>query len=82
VEESPLNTPRGTRLQNDTVTVSKIFGSMDIEIDPNQILDCYRVGEYKPLQPRPRPILVKLQRAIDASSILATGIPNTRPFTS
>jgi len=71
VEESPPNTPRGTRLQKDTVTVSKIFGSMNIDIESTQILDCYRLGKYRQLQPRPRPILVKLQRAIDASSILA-----------
>jgi len=29
-------------------TVSKIFGSMNIEIEPSQILDCYRLGKYNP----------------------------------
>ena len=71
VEECRPNTPHGARLQRDTITVSKIFGSMNTEIEPSQILDCYRLGKYKLLQSRPRPILVKLQRAIDASSILA-----------
>jgi len=68
VEKSPLNTPRGARLQKDTVAVSKTFGSMNIEIEPSQIRDCYRLRKYKLIQPRP--ILVKLQHAIDASSIL------------
>ena len=75
VEQSPPNTPRGVRLQRDTVSVSKNFGSMNIEIEPSQILDCMlqAIGKYKLLQFRPRPILVnyKLQCAIDASSILA-----------
>ena len=44
---------------------------MNTEIEPSQILDCYRLGKYKLPQSRPRPILVKLQHAIDASSILA-----------
>ena len=71
VEESPPNTPRGARLQKGTVAVSKIFESKNIEIKPSQILECYRLGKYKLIQPRPRPILVKLQRAIDILSILA-----------
>ena len=35
------------------------------------ILDCFRLGKFKPQLSWPRPILVKLQRAIDAATILA-----------
>jgi len=55
VEESPPNTPCGACLQKDTVAVSKIFGSLNIEIEPSQILDCYRLEKYKLIQPRPEP---------------------------
>ena len=69
--ECPQNTPRNTCLQKDTDAVTKVFGSIEITVEPNLILDCYRLGKYNPQRSKPRPILVKLQRAIDASSILA-----------
>jgi len=49
VEESPPNTPRGVCLKEVYIlSVSKI---LNIEIVPSQILDCYRLGKYKLLQP-------------------------------
>jgi len=71
VEESPQNTLRSARIVRDTKEVSKIFGNLDVHIEPSQILDCFRLGKFKPQQSRPRPILVKLLRAIDAATILA-----------
>ena len=71
VDECPQNTPRNVRLQKDTDAVTKVFGSIEIAVEPSLILDCYRLGKYNPQKSKPRPILVKLQRAIDASSILA-----------
>jgi len=71
VEECPQNTPRSACLVRDTNEVSKIFGSIDINIERSRILDCFRLGKFKLQQTQPRPILVKLQRAIDAATILA-----------
>ena len=71
VEECPQNTLRSARIVRDTKEVSKIFGSIDVHVEPNQILDCFRLGKFKSQQTRPRPILVKLHHAIDAATILA-----------
>ena len=71
VEECPQNTLRSVRILRDSKEVSKIFSSIDVHIEPNQILDCFRLGKFKPQQTRPRPILVKLHRAIDAVTIFA-----------
>ena len=45
-----------------------------------QILDCYRLGQFKVQQSRPRPILVKLQHTIDANAILASRSSVSPPF--
>ena len=71
IDECPQNTPRNIRLQKDTDAVTKIFGNIEVIVEPSLILDCYRLGKYNPQKSKPRPILVKLQRAIDVSSILA-----------
>jgi len=68
VEECPQNTVRSAHIVRDTKEVSKIFASINVHIE---ILDCFRLGKFKSQQTRPRPILVKLHRAIDAASILA-----------
>ena len=49
-------------------------------MDPSQILDCFRLGKFKSQQTRPRPILVKLQRSIDVSAILANRWSLSSPF--
>ena len=71
VEESPPKTFKDVRLQKDMELVSEIFASINVQVDPSQILDCYRLGKFKSQQTRPRPILVKLQRTIDVNAILA-----------
>ena len=71
IEECPQNTMRSARIIRDTKEVSKVFNNIDVHIEPSQILDCFRLGKFKPQQTRPRPILVKLNRAIDATSVLA-----------
>ena len=54
--------------QRDANEVSKIFGSLDVNIECSLILDCFRLGKFKP---QPSPILVKLHHAIDAATILS-----------
>ena len=71
VDKCPQNTSHNVRLQRDTDAVTKIFGNIEVTTEPSLILDCYCLGKYNPQKSKPRPILVTLQRAIDASSILA-----------
>jgi len=71
IDKNPQNTPCNSRLQNGTDAVVKIFRSIEVTIKPSLILDCYRLSKFNPQRAKPQPILVKLQRAIDASSILA-----------
>ena len=47
VEECPQNTPRNTRIIRDTKEVSKVLSSIDVHIEPGQILDCFRLGKFK-----------------------------------
>ena len=70
VEECQPNTFKPVRLQKDFDSVSKILNSI-AAIDPSSIMDCYRLGKCKAQQPRPRPLLVKLRRTLDANTILA-----------
>ena len=71
IEESPPKTPKNVRLQKDINSISQIFDSINVSVKSTQILDCCRLGQFKVQQSRPRPILVKLQRTIDANAILA-----------
>jgi len=71
VKESPPKALRHERLQIDIKTILEIFGGIDIKLNPAHILDCFRLGRFKQSQSRPRPILIKLQRIIDANVILA-----------
>ena len=44
VEESPPKTFKSVRLQKDMESVSEIFASISVQVNPSQILDCYRLG--------------------------------------
>jgi len=78
VKESPPKALRHERLQSDIKAILEIFGGIDIQLNPNHILDCFRLGKFKQTQSRPRPILIKLQCVIDANVILAnkTSLPS------
>ena len=41
VEENPPKTPRNLRLQKDMESISQIFKSINVHIDPTHILDCF-----------------------------------------
>ena len=58
-------------MQNDLKALLQTFDSIDVHVNSGGILDCFRLGKFKSQQTRPRPILVKLQRIIDANAILA-----------
>ena len=80
VEESPPKTPKSTRLQKDTSTVVEIFSSLGVHVESSHILDCFRLGKFKVQQSKPRPILVKFHRIIDATSILANKASLSSPI--
>ena len=71
VEENPPETPRNVWLLKDMETISQVFKSITVRVDPTHILDCFRLGRFKLQQTRSRTILVKLQCSIDANAILA-----------
>ena len=68
VAENLPKTLASIRMQNDLKALLQIFDSIDVHINSSDILDCFRLESQ---QTRPRPILVKLQRIIDANAILA-----------
>ena len=41
VEENPPKTPRNVRQQKDMETISQIFKSINVHVDPTHILDCF-----------------------------------------
>ena len=53
------------------------FENIEVTIEFSLILDCYHLGKCKS---KPRPILVKLQRVIDASSIFANRVQLSSPI--
>ena len=81
IDESPPKTPKHERLQKDIKTTLEIFSSIEVQIDPAHVVDCFRLGKFKQNQSRPRPILIKLQRAMDVSAILANKKSLSSPFT-
>ena len=80
VEECPPKTPKSMRLQSDSNAVSKVFSSIDVHIEPNQVVDCFRLGKFKSNQSRLKPILVKLQCTIDATTILVNRTSLSSPI--
>ena len=80
VEECSPKTPKSVRLQSDSNAVSKVFSSTDVHIEPNQVVDCFWLGKFKSNQSRSRPILVKLQCTIDATTILANRTSLSSPI--
>jgi len=71
ISESPTKTPKHERVQKDIKAVLEILNSIKVQINPDHITDCFRLGKFKANQPRPRPYLIKLKRIMDVSAILA-----------
>ena len=71
IGESPTKTPKHERVQKDIKAVLEILNGINVQINPDHIIDCFRLGKFKVNQPRPRPVLIKLKRVMDVSAILA-----------
>ena len=70
IEENPTGTYRHDRIKSDLKSCMDIITKLNPEINSQSIRDCLRLGKFKQFS-RPRPILLKLNRSIDVSTILA-----------
>ena len=69
LKECQKGSSRQVRLTKDTEAVRSLIQSVDTEIPEQSLRDCVRLGKYS--DTRCRPILAKLSRSYDVSSILA-----------
>ena len=70
INECPRATPRATRINSDVKSCAEILRQANDDISHHSIRDCLRLGKFNSSSTRPRPILVKLARAIDATMVL------------
>jgi len=70
IRECDKGTNRSERLNHDLHNVKSIISEGDNSISPLSIWDLLRLGKYREQAQRPRPILVKLTRTIDVSTLL------------
>ena len=70
IDENPPNTKRHVRLKNDIEAFHNALAKASIQIEPNAIKDCYRLGQYKSRPDYPRPLLIKFLRSTDATYLL------------
>ena len=80
ITESPPNTPRSNRTSNNLSNLLPILNDIDSSIQNASIEDLYRLGNFDPTKPRPRPILVKFLRRLDVSTILANRSQVKKPI--
>ena len=71
ITECPSGTVRSERLTQDLAKVVAALSESGTPIEPNAIKDCFRLGKFKPQNPKPRPFLVKLIRVADVRKILS-----------
>ena len=69
IAECEKGSRKHIRLSKDTQIVSEVLSSLDPEVTTHSVQDCIRLGKYS--DSKNRPILVKLSRACDVSSILS-----------
>ena len=80
VDECPEGTSRSERANSDLSQVSQILSSTDESFQSHSISDSFRLGKFSIDRRRPRPILVKLLRSSDVSSILSKRRSLTLPY--
>ena len=71
IQECPSGTSKSERNKQDVDQVLPVLSKLDADIQSFSIRDCLRLGKYKAHSQRPRPLLIKLNRAMDVSSILS-----------
>jgi len=70
VKENPTGTARSTRAKSDIESCVQILKQTNDEINYQSIRDCIRLGRFDSSRPRPRPLLVKLSRVFDVTTVL------------
>ena len=71
ISECPSDSPRPERMKHDLDTAVVTLNKLNNEINHSSIRDGFKLGRFKQNQARPRPLLIKLNRAIDVITILA-----------
>ena len=71
IDESPRDTPRADRQKHDLSSILNILSANDSTFSSASIKDLHRLGQFKQTNTRPRPVLVKFLRVMDASQVLA-----------
>jgi len=71
IEECDKGTPRNERSGRDFRSVTEIITKVNENISPLSIRDLHRLGKYQEESRRPRPVLIKFNRAIDVSILLS-----------
>ena len=78
IDECPKGLPRYMRTTRDTESVMAIIHSVDASIPEQSLRDCLRLGKFT--DEKHRPILAKLSRSCEVSSILSNrGKLNSKP---
>ena len=71
IDESPSGTSKSICLEKDLEKAITIASTLDQSINSQSIKDIYRLGRFSAESKKPRPLLVKFIRAVDASSVLS-----------
>ena len=80
VDECNVGISRHDRFHSDLSNVAEVLSEVDDTIQKQSIKDCFRLGKFNASPRRPRPILVKFIRSVDASSILSKRASLKPPF--
>jgi len=79
--ELSSKTSRYKRQQGDIKAVLETLSCMKVQMNPDHIVDCFRLGKFKQTQSRPRPILIRFLRTLDINTILANKKYLSTPLT-
>ena len=71
IKENPPETSRSDRIKSDMKCCLDVIVKLNSEISSQSIRDCLRLGKYKQSASRPRPLLLKLNRSLDVTTILS-----------
>lgn len=71
IKEYDKGTPWLQRSMNDIAAVTSILTGLDQTIHDSSVVECKRLGKFKPDGTMPRPILAKMARPLDVMCVLA-----------
>ena len=71
LNECPKGTPRNIQQDSDLKSVVSVLSGLDNSIQSQSISDIFRLGKFHPAHKLPRPLMVKLIRVADVSSVLS-----------